>query len=240
MTATTALDALLTLQEHDGALDRLRHQRASLPERDALAQGEVDATALDGRVAVARAARDELVREEQRIDDEVRTLAAKATEVESKMYSGEISSPRELQSMQADVEQLRRHQRGLENRELELMEAREPLDAGVSELEARRDGLAAELDGLRRTLAEAEAVIDAEAGVELAARASVAGGIADALVSEYERCRVVARGVGVARLVGNTCQGCHLSIPATEVERIKKSGDRALEHCDNCGCILVP
>ena len=27
------------------------------------------------------------------------------------MYSGEISSPKELQAMQADVEQLRRHQR---------------------------------------------------------------------------------------------------------------------------------
>ena len=40
------------------------------------------------------------------------------------MYSGSVSSPRELQAMQADVEQLRRHQRNLENRELELMEAR--------------------------------------------------------------------------------------------------------------------
>jgi len=144
-----------------------------------------------------------------------------------------------LQSMQADVEQLRRHQRGLENRELELMETREQLDAGVAELEAQHGALAGELDRLRRTLGDAEAVIDGEAKVELAARASVAAGIADALVSEYERCRVQARGIGVARLVGNTCQGCHLSIPATEVERIKKAGG-AVEHCDNCGCILVP
>jgi hypothetical protein len=240
VTTAPELDALLVLQEHDGALDRLRHRRATLPERDALARGESDATALGARITTARAERDAIASEEQRIDDEVRSLAAKATEVDQKMYSGEISSPRELQSMQADIEQLRRHQRGLENRELELMEAREPLDVALADLESQREALAGELDRLRRTLADAEAVIDAEASDELAARRSVAAAIADALVAEYERCRTQAKGVGVARLVGTTCQGCHLSIPATESERIKKAADGATAHCDNCGCILVP
>ena len=222
VTTATEFDALLTLQEHDGALDRLRHRRATLPEREALALGEADAVTLDARIVTARAERDAIASEEQRIDDEVRSLAAKATEVDQKMYSGEISSPRELQSMQADIDQLRRHQRGLENRELELMEAREPLEATLSELESLRVTLSGELDRLHRTLADAEAVIDAEAIVEAAARTAVAATIADALVAEYERCRVLAHGVGVARLVGTTCQGCHLSIPATESERIKK------------------
>jgi hypothetical protein len=239
VTGTAEVEALLTLQEHDGALDRLRHQRDQLPEREALARGEAMAVALAARIAAAQAERDTLSHDEQRIDDEARTIAAKATDVEKTMYSGEISSPRELQSMQADVEQLRRHQRNLENRELEIMEVREPLDAALAELHSDGERLAGELDGLRQTLAAAEAVIDTEASGELAARAAVAGGIAEALLAEYERCRAQARGVGVARLVGNTCQGCHLSIPATEAERIKKAADGTIEHCDNCGCILV-
>ncbi len=160
------LDALLALQERDGALDRLRHRHQTLPERDALARGEADAAALDARTVAVRAERDEVAREEQRLDDEARSLAAKATEVEAKMYSGEVSSPRELQAMQSDVEQLRRHQRGLENRELELMETREPLDARVAELEEHRSLLAGELDRIRRALADAEAVIAAEAKQE--------------------------------------------------------------------------
>jgi hypothetical protein len=240
VTTSTELDALLALQDHDGALDRLHHRRATLAERDALARGESDASALGGRIASTRAERDAIAGEEQRLDDEVRALAAKATEVDQKMYSGEISSPRELQSMQADIDQLRRHQRGLENRELELMEAREPLDAVLVELESQREALAGELDRLRRTLAAAEGVIDAEASDELAARRSVAATIDGALVAEYERCRKLARGVGAARLVGMTCQGCHLSIPATEAERIKRAVDGPPAHCDNCGCILVP
>lgn len=234
------LDALLALQERDGALDRLRHRHLTLPEREALARGEADAAALDARAATARAERDEVAREEQRLDDEVRSLAAKATEVEAKMYSGEISSPRELQAMQSDVEQLRRHQRALENRELELMETREPLDVTVAELDEHRSLLAGELDRIRRTLADAEAVIAGEAKQEREARDEIAAGIDRALVQEYERCRNQAQGVGVARLVGTTCQGCHLAIPSTEVERIKKSAGNPLAYCDNCGAILVP
>jgi predicted nucleic acid-binding Zn-ribbon protein len=240
VTAPTSLDPLLVLQEHDSALDRLRHRRETLGEREALATAERNAAALTGRLAAARGRRDELLREEQRLDDEAQALQGKASAVERKLYSGEVSSPRELQAMQADVEQLRRLQRGLENRELELMEEREPLDVTVADLDGENAALADDLDRLRRALAAAEAEIDAEEARERAARAETAALIAPALVAEYDRCRARARGVGVARLVGSTCQGCHLSIPSTEVERIRKAPDGTIAHCDNCGCILVP
>jgi predicted nucleic acid-binding Zn-ribbon protein len=47
-------------------------------------------------------------------------------------------------------------------------------------------------------------------------------------------------GAGAARLVGVTCQGCHLTVPATEAERIKRAPAGSVAHCDNCGAILVP
>ena len=129
---------LLTLQEHDSTLERLLHRHHTLPERDALREAEGTGIALDGRLASARAERDRVAREEQQLDDEARTLAEKAKDVEARMYSGEISSPKELQAMQAEVEMFRKHQGTVENRELELMEVREPLDATVAELERQR------------------------------------------------------------------------------------------------------
>ena len=63
---TEALESLLALQERDGALDRLRHRHQTLPERDALARGEVDASALDARLITTRAERDAVAREEHR------------------------------------------------------------------------------------------------------------------------------------------------------------------------------
>ena len=141
--------------------------------------------------------------------------------------------------MKAEVEQLRHHQSDLETEELEIMEAREPLDAQLAELQSRLAALDADLASARAALAVAEDAVKAEARGELAARQDAAGRIDPALLAEYERCRSLTGGTGVARLVGNKCQACHLTIPSTEVERIRHAPDGAIEHCDNCGAILV-
>ena len=237
---TSELDVLLTLQERDTTLERLLHRHQTLPERHALRDAEAAAAVLDARLVTTRGERDKVAREEQQLDDEARSLADKAKEVEGRMYSGEISSPKELQAMQADVEQLRKHQRTIENRELELMEVREPLDATVADLDQQRTALGSDVDRCAAALGAAEAEIIAEMQAERATRDELAAGIDAALVKEYERCRTLAKGAGVARLVGTTCQGCHLSVPAIEAEQIKRTGGQPLAHCDNCGAILVP
>jgi uncharacterized protein len=236
----TQLDALLALQERDLALDRLRHRRATLPEREILVSTERRLSELRAAVEKLRAERDAVAKDEQRLDDEARSLSGQAATAEQRLYSGEISSPRELQALQTDVEQLRRHQRGIEDRELALMERREPLDERLQALDVEIAALEVECGGVRDALAAAEAVIDEEARDETGARDDVAAGIDAELVADYERCRSKANGVGAARLVGNTCQGCHLTIPATEVDRIRKGADGPIAHCDNCGTILVP
>jgi uncharacterized protein len=240
MSTDAGLLSLLSLQEHDGALDRLRHRHETLPERDVLARAEATVVALDAEIGTLTAQRDELAREEQRLDDEAKSLGAKAKAVDKKMYSGEISSPKELQSMQADIDQLLRLQESLETTELDLMEQREPLDASLLDLDGRRVALTAESADVRAVLATAEREIAAEAAAEREARDAIAGELDAALLADYERVRARNGGAGAARLVGSTCQGCHLTIPATEVARIKKSPEGTIAHCDNCGAILVP
>jgi len=216
------LDDLLTLQTHDSAVDRLRHRKATLPER----------AELDGK----RAAQVEL---ERRLDDEVRTLEAKAKAVDSKMYSGTVSSPKELQAMQADVEQLQRQAREREDEELEVLVRREALDGEVAELEAAEAALAGEMETLLAAIGDQEREIDAELAVEEAARAALAPGIPDGTLRLYEQIRAGNRGVGAARLVGMNCQACHLALPATEVDRIRHLPADALARCEHCGAILV-
>ena len=235
------LELLLALQERDLALDRLAHRRATLPERTALAQAEATAGGVRGRLAELTVPRDELAREQRKHEDEAQSLSEQAGAVERRMYSGEVSSPRELQAMQADVEQLRRHQRTVEERALETMEQLEPLQTEADELEqelARSDDAA---NGARAALGAAEAVVDEETAVEQRARDDAVAAVGDpGLVVDYERRRATAQGQGAARLVGNTCQSCHLSIPATEVDRIRKAPEGTVAYCDNCGAILVP
>jgi uncharacterized protein len=234
-----AFEDLLTLQTHDTAADRLRHRRATLPERIALAEQAAARLDLEAQLAEATGRRDEVAREERRLDDEIRTLEARAKAEEARMYSGTISSPRELQAMQSDVEQLRRHARQLEDQELEVMERREAVEAEVTRLEAARAEVQTEMDRLSAIIAEEEAVIDAELALELEAREALVPGIPQSMLGLYEEVRAANRGVGAARLVGPTCQACHLALPATEVDRIRHLPPDAMARCDHCGAILV-
>ncbi len=233
------LESLLVLQERDLALDRLRHRRVAFPARAARVARAREVVVLEAETAEVRAERDEAVTDERALDGEARATAAKATELDRRLYSGEISSPKELQAMQAEVENLRERQRELEDLELEIMERREPLDADVESREAKLLAMAADVANLDAEIAAGEAEIDAEAAGEQAAREQLVSELPADLVDLYERCRKQAGGVGAARLVGATCQGCHLTIPATEVERIRRAPEATVAHCDNCGAILV-
>jgi predicted nucleic acid-binding Zn-ribbon protein len=183
--------------------------------------------------------RDVELREERRLDDEVRSLEARAKAVDTKMYSGTVSSPKELQSMQADIDMLRRRARELEDEELEVLVRREELDAEVAELEAALAGVTAEIEALKTAIADQEREIDAELAAEEAARAALAPGIPEGTLRLYEQIRTGNRGVGAARLVGMNCQACHLSLPATEVDRIRHLPADELVRCEHCGAILV-
>jgi len=238
---TTPLEQLLVVQEHDSAIDHLRHRRATLPERATLTRAEAVIRELDAPIAEVRGRLEVVSRDVKRLEDEASSASAKVTEVEGSMYSGSITSPRELQAMQSEIEQLRRHQRALEDRELELMESQEAIDGELAELAGRGEAGETEAQTARAAVAEQESVIDAEIAAETDARSAAAAGISSNLLAVYDGCRAAARGVGVARLVGNTCQGCRLTIPSTEVVRIRKAGPEGdVAHCDNCGAILVP
>jgi predicted nucleic acid-binding Zn-ribbon protein len=236
----SAVEPLLALQERDLALDRLHHQQATLPQRAHLTALRERLATLDQTRTARRAERDEVARGEQRLADEAQRLADQATAAEQRLYSGQVSSPRELQALQADVDQLRRHQRELEDRQLTAMEQREPLDEHLVTLDTDHEALEAETVATEHDLKLRELELNTAVETERSARDEVARAIDPGLVSEYERRRQRGNGVGAARLSGMTCQGCHLTIPATEVDQIRKQGEGALAFCDNCGCILVP
>ena len=227
------------MQEHDTAADRLRHRRGTLPELAELARVEEALATLEQARAGAAGLRDEVARRQKALEDDLASTEAKIGEIERRMYSGVVSAPRELQAMQADVESLRRRRSTLEDGVLETMAEWDPLDDEVSDLDRERARLDQEGVRLRTAVAEAQAAIDAELAVEEVRRDEAANGLPADLVARYERLRARLDGIGAAPLVGGRCGGCHLSLPATEVDRIRREPPDALIACDQCGRILV-
>lgn len=235
----TQFDDLMLVQEHDTAIDRLRHRRATLPELAELARIEEELVVLERALAEVTPARDGIARREKRLEDEVAALEAKIAEIEARLYSGAVTVPRELQAMQAEVESMRRRCSSLEDDILDAMTEREPLDKQLAGYEATRRSLDEQGARLRAAVAEAQASIDAELALEAAERDAAAMSLPGALSSLYEQLRAKLGGVGAARLVNGRCTGCHLSLPATELDRIRREPPETLIRCDQCGRVLV-
>ena len=234
------LEALLLVQERDTTLDQLRHRREAMPERAELEARAAELRRTDAERAAVGERHRVVHADERRIDDEARAVGDRAEEVNKRLYSGSISSPRELQAMQADIDMLLRRRSDLEDEELEIMEKREALDGELATLDAAIGDLQAKVSALRTKIAETEVEIDDELARETSARADLAKPIAESLLRDYERRRVQNRGAGAARLVGTTCQACHLTIPSTEAEQIRRGAGSVVAYCDNCFAILVP
>ncbi len=235
----SVFDDLMQVQDHDTAADRIRHRKATLPELTELAALTDRVSAIEASIAEVARRRDDVARRENRLDDEVTALAAKAADVSAVLYSGSVGAIRELQAMEAEIEALNRRRGTLEDQLLEAMEEREPLDAEIAALERERHRVDAESAGLRAALAEAEAALDAELEAEADARAAAAAGLPPDLVGLYEELRARSDGIGAARLVNGRCGGCHLALPATVLDRLRRQPHDTLERCDQCGRILV-
>ncbi|HUQ62396.1 MAG TPA: C4-type zinc ribbon domain-containing protein [Acidimicrobiales bacterium] len=230
---------LLSVQVHDTAADRLTHRRATLPESARLAAVADALVTVEVSLAEAVERRDAAARVQRQLEDEMANVEDKIKGLDARLYSGEVTVVRELQAMQADTESLRRRHSALEDEVLEAMSVREPIDEEVQALEKERARLDDEGVELRAAIAEAQAGIDAELANETTARAETAARVPTDLLALYERIRANEDGIGAAPLVNGRCGGCHLTLPATELDRMKREPPDALVTCEQCGRVLV-
>jgi predicted nucleic acid-binding Zn-ribbon protein len=236
---TDAFTRLLELQDHDTRIDQLRHRRATLPARAELAKVEADRAASDTHRADAQVRRDELAAQQAALEAQIESVRQRRAELQRRLFGGTVAAARELQAMDEEVRHLGRHISDLEDRELEVMEALEPVEGDVQATETERDSLDARAGEMRTEIAGAETEIDGEIEGELEARRPLADELPHELLRRYEALRTKLGGTGAARLSGNSCTGCHLTLPAMEVDRIKRAAADAVITCDNCGRILV-
>lgn len=228
---------LLELQRLDSAADRLLHRRSNLPEQAELEQIETAIHAVEAAFSEAQSAASEVAGRQTKLDGEIETVGLKIKYEEEKLYGGKVASPRELSSLQAEIESLKKRKATMEDADLEVMAEREAADRAAeviqqeladlqenaSETKERRDAAAVDLDGQLSN-------VDSE-------RDSWRPKLPGDLLTYYEDLRESKSGVGAAAFDGGMCQGCHMQLPAQDIARIRRT--EGLVRCPECGRILL-
>lgn len=243
--ASPAYELILQIQALDLSVDQHRHRAANHPDRARLAAIDERLATHDAAAAEVEEQRHDLERQRKRLEDEVALLEDRRTDIDGKLYGGQVTASKELLALQEEAAGLLEKQTGLEDQELELMEQLEELSTELegraterAAIDAERSEVQAELD---RALADLETeVADLEA--QRQDRASVEPGSIqgwDELVTRYAQLRPQYDGVPVARLVDGHCDGCHIQLSAVAVDRMAKMPDDAVVTCEECGRLLV-
>ena len=90
---------LLELQEVDTQLRQQQHRRSHLPEQQALDEHEQMLEAVSSEYATRRDEMTKLQLTQKRLENEVATLESRRKSEEGRMYSGAISSEKELEAV---------------------------------------------------------------------------------------------------------------------------------------------
>lgn len=230
---------LLDLQADDTRLSQIAHRRRTLPEAQALAELDERIQRTADELVAADTIASDLDAELERSEADVEQVRERSRRDQELLDSGSIGDPKQLQSLQHELQSLARRQSELEDIELEVMERVEGARAAVAHLAAERDRLEAERATLAETVARLLAELDTEqAGVEVD-RADVATRIPADLLALYEKIRADHGGVGAAHLHRGSCQGCRLELPPNEIERLRAAAPDEVVRCEECRRILV-
>ncbi len=177
---------------------------------------------------------DELRRQQHSAEWEIDDITTKLTTTEGELYSGRIRNPKELTSLQHEVEGLKAKRGQLEDKALEIMDQVERAEASVAtisgelktveaEWQSQQQQLSTDMERLKTILAD------------LKQKQQLHSAKIDHQTVQFYGELKKQKGQAVAKVEQGICRGCRISLPTAELQRAR-SGN--LVQCSSCGRLL--
>ena len=230
---------LLDLQEVDSAVDRLAHRRRTLPELAEIEKLDARLSELRDEITGVETEISDIEREQRKVENDVDMVRTRIERDQQRLDTGSVGSAKELESIQHEVGSLAKRRNDLEDLVLEQMERREEADSRLRALVEERDTLLATRGEAESTRDAVFAEIDLDTADHALSRQQLAAELAGPLLDLYEKIRASSGGVGAAPLHRGRCEGCHLSLPPSDISRIKAAPPEEVLRCEECRRILV-
>ena len=224
---------LFDLQNLDLLLDEAKGRVAaiekSLGDRSELERREETLEGLRGQTR-------ELDRKQRSLDMSSKSTRERLEAVESRLYGGTVSNPRELQDLGRELQNVKKNLTEIDEQALEnlvvLEETEQRISEGESELvreEAAWSENQYEMEVERRELRTRIAGLEQQ-------RRQVAGGLDVRSLQVYERVRGSRVGQAVSMVERGLCRACGVTQPTHSIQRAR-SGTEPVQ-CSSCGSIL--
>ena len=229
--------AFLALQDLDTTLDVITHKRPRVPEVVAHQQASAALAKVRAGLAAAQQRIDAAQAAIEAAEHSAGELTKKRTRLEAQLKT--VIAPREAEALMHEIANINAQRGVLDDRELVALEEQSEAEAALAVLAAELPAHEAAVAATQTELDAVHAAIDEQlAGLHQQRQAAVAVLGADGS-GLYERVRKQFGGVGVARLEGSHCSGCHMDLSPRELDVVKAVPVDDLSECPQCGRIIV-
>ena len=231
-------ERLLALAQLDSDLNQIKHKMDTLPIARQFDEVSNELSAKRDLLVAAQTERDDIKHELTRSEVDVEQVVSRIERDEKRLSSGQ-GSPKELEQLQHELGSLAKRRAELEEVELEIMVRIDGVDSRIKELDQECSGLESQLSELKIKKDQESTALEESMKQTRESRADLAPKIDSELLALYEKIRGSGDGIGAAKLAGNQCTGCHLTMNAAELTRIKALADDEVVRCEECRRILV-
>lgn len=167
---------------------------------------------------------------------EAETQKERSETLNSQLYGGEVTNPRDLESLEHEhsnvLKLIEQHQAALDGisekvavAQFKKSELEDKLDEARAAWEIRQTELEASLKGLVTEREEIEAQ-----------RSKLTEDLDPVSLEQYELLRKSKGGLAVAKVHRGLCQGCKMSLPTHQQQRVRSGRQTVL--CSSCGRML--
>jgi len=177
---------------------------------------------------------DELMHRQRSAEWEIDDLVNKLKAVEEQLYGGKINNPKELTSLQHEVDLLKAKRDQMEAGTLEIMDQAELVEAGVAKASGELKKLEIEWGNQQQQLSADIEALKSKIAELSQKRQTIVTEIDAQALEVYDKLRK-QRGQAVARVEQGICRGCRISLPFSDLQQVR-SGN--LVQCSSCGRIL--
>lgn len=222
---------LYELQQLDIKIQRvqeaLEEVRSRLGESEALLQAKSELLSEEGHLA-------EIEMKQRDVEWDIEDLRGNITELNKKLYSGKVGNPKELLSLDQEMGIFRTKLRQKEDNLLDLMTEAEATQDKIRIAAERLSGIETEWQQEQGALAHKQVETESQLGELNQRREELISEIASPTLELYEGIRL-RKGQGIVKVEQGRCQGCHLTLPMSELQQARGG---SVVQCSTCGRIL--
>ena len=215
------------IQEREQSIAEIRARLADDSKRIAAKQR---ADRIEARLA-------ELGTPRRKSEGAIQQIETRIENINRRIYSGMVTNPRELEAFEEEKATLQRQHSEEEDALLEVLVELEELQVEDIQAKQAHDAINSAREREIIELQSKEQALSQELPELYEQRSEMAAEYPPVALATYDTVKKSRRGHAVALVERGACQGCRLTLPSLELQKVRTSQD--IVQCSSCTRILV-